>query len=194
MTQTKKKMPASELVERLGTPIGSRVLAGSAAHLWELDPDGRGIGIVRVAGAEVDGALAQIEQLLILKEHGPAIRQLVVSIGLSGNRRFHERPDLLLIEESFETQPAWCDFIAMTEPSRISREPVALTSFLSFMAEHDIDLVLATARRRVDPRAVRTSLLAERASADRERLLVDQVHAAMARAEKKDACSGQEAG
>jgi hypothetical protein len=133
-------LPASVL-ELLGLPDGARLERDSAAAFsWMFEEDGDGIGIARSAFRS--GLEGQIQQLLNLASRGKKLRRLIVAPSLCGNRRFHERPDLLAVDDAVKS--GWCRFVAATDLSRISREAAAGTLFVEYLREEGVELILTS--------------------------------------------------
>lgn len=125
-----------------GEATRSEVLAdGTTAWAWTIDPDGCGVAVARSAAAESESVLLQVRTLLEFGKRNLAVRELVVAVGVGGDRRFHERPDLLAVEAAVLAQPRWCSFVVFTEPSRMTRSPEAELLFLAFLREHNVELL-----------------------------------------------------
>ena len=137
------KLPP-ELETKLGVPKDTITLSdGATAWVWEVDPAGTGIAVARSASAALDGVLMQIAALkTFVADRGLKMRALVVSLALNGNRRFHERPDLIAVETAVQAEPRRCEFVAFTDMSRISRSPMGLLLFCDFLRQNQTELVL----------------------------------------------------
>jgi hypothetical protein len=131
-------LPAT-VVELLGVPDEVRMVRDRAtAFSWTLDDAGDGIAVAR--SARSGGLADQVMSLQRLAECGRRIRKIVVAPDMCGNRRFHERPDLLEVEESIRA--GWCKFVAFTGHERISRERDAAILFCQYLREEQVELVL----------------------------------------------------
>jgi hypothetical protein len=131
-------LPA-EVVDLLGVPDEVRMVRDrAAAFTWTLDESGEGIAVARSATS--GGLAGQVKSLQRLAEGGRKIRKIVVAPDMCGNRRFHERPDLLEVEESIRA--GWCKFVAFTGHERISRERDAAILFCQYLREEQVELVL----------------------------------------------------
>jgi hypothetical protein len=136
-------LPAA-VVELLGVPHEVRIVRDRAtAFSWTLDEAGDGIAVAR--SARSGGLAAQVRLLQRLAKRGRKIRKIVVAPDMCGNRRFHERPDLLEVEESIRA--GWCKFVAFTDVGRISRERDAAILFCEYLREEQVELVLGLGSR-----------------------------------------------
>jgi hypothetical protein len=134
-----KDTELDQLIDRFGPADEIRMLTGRlAAWSWTIDESGDGIGFARSAtGARLH---RQAEALLRVR-YGNGLRKLVVAPRVCGNRRFHERPDLLEVEHAIGE--GWCRWVAVTEFDRISRTTEAGELFASYLRETNTELVVA---------------------------------------------------
>lgn len=115
---------------------------GSGAWRYLFDADGDGIAVARSARPSFDTIHAQIAAFEALHARGRRIRELVITVGVDGHRRFHERPDLVAVERAVLAKPSWCSFVAFTEITRVSRSLEGTTLFWDFLDENHVELVL----------------------------------------------------
>jgi hypothetical protein len=99
--------------------------------------------------------LSQIDRLLACPD-ARRIRHIVVAQGVSGNRRFRERADLLGVENA--VAGGWCAFVAVDDFARISCLPYVGWRFLDYLERNNVALVLRCGRVGVD-RGIRGWLL-----------------------------------
>ncbi len=133
-----------DLASTFGEPDDCVALRdGGIAWVWERDPAGDGIVIARASSAEAADVLDQIAEVdTKLTERGRIARQLVIAMGVDGERRFRERPDLLAVEIAVTSTPRWCRFVAFQDLDRIATSREACELFLCFLIENEIDLEL----------------------------------------------------
>ena len=172
----------STVLELLGLPDGARLLSdGAAAFSWTLEEDGDGIGVAR--SATRGGLEGQVQRLLNLTSDGRRLRTIVVAPRMCGNRRFHERPDLLdgCLDPGSEgygytndaVKAGWCRFVAVTDMDRISREADVGTLFVEYLREEGVELILASrssAAVDLDPLSLEVQLMSLAPSSEHERL------------------------
>jgi hypothetical protein len=158
------------VLELLGLPDGARLLsAGAAAFSWTVEEDGDGIGVAR--SATRGGLECQVQRLLNLTNEGRRLRTIVVAPNMCGNRRFHERPDLLEVDDAVKV--GWCRFVAVTDMDRISREADVGTLFVEYLCEEGVELILASrssAPVDLDPLSLEMQLMFLTPSSEHERL------------------------
>ena len=142
----------ANLLAALGAPNRLKRLAdGSTAHAWTLDPSGDGVALARCAAHDRNGQalMQQVDSLLsAATARGLCVRTLIVANGISGNRRFHERPDLLMVEEEIESG---CGWLGVFDRDRISRALVAWIAFADYLRETDTQLFVGRHGELIEP-------------------------------------------
>lgn len=142
----KEDTPPIELDQRFGKPAETVVLAdGATAWVWDVDPEGDGVAVARSVASAAECVLIQVDQIMeYAARHELTIRQLVVATRLDGNRRFHERPDLMAVEAAIDVSPRWCKFVLFTDLHRISRASMGLLLFRGYLREKNVKLIVAS--------------------------------------------------
>jgi hypothetical protein len=112
-------------------------------QIWEIDSGGDGLVYVRVGagGAQIESALAQVDACLRLAESkGLRPRRVLVYRG-SGAGRYDERRDFAEMAKLISAGA--CPWIACERISRISRDSLACETFLDYLRQTSVDLVVA---------------------------------------------------
>jgi hypothetical protein len=139
----------AELIAELGQP---HIETHNQAQLliWPVHSDGDGIIFGRLSGQEVQGgetAMGQIHPLRRLTsdlELRP--RLIVMSVNNGGRKRYEDRPDFELGEDS----ATWCKWVAWRGPDRIAREILPAETYYDRLRNNSIDLYLTSLGRKVD--------------------------------------------
>lgn len=122
--------------------------------IWTIDEAGDGIALAR--SATQGGLLEQARELLDADYGDRTLRTLIVAPNTCGNRRFHERPDLLEIEDNVDE--GWCKWLAVRQLVNISRTAEAVELFADYLHESNVELIV-TSHSSSEPLTFRSPLL-----------------------------------
>jgi DNA invertase Pin-like site-specific DNA recombinase len=170
----------SGLVDALGPPTVHRY-DGVEMSVFEVDPNGRGLVLARLSGAEAADGHKLINQVhdcnAAIKRQRRApdgtpmrVRYVVATANNSGGRDYEERIDLQFLDDRIRAKEI--DWIVARHPDRLARDDHARATLTRVLQTTRTHLLLDSMGRFVDWRNDKMSLQAMGMADERERELI----------------------